>query len=131
MPQVKYLTCLIVLLLTSAELSWAQKDDCELTLRNALEEFNAGHFYGIPSILKPCIDKGFTLEQKQRAYLLLTQTYLLIDDPISAEDSYLKLLKANPEFVTDDARDPIDVVYLSKKFTSSPIFSIYGRVGAN
>lgn len=114
-----------------AQAGWAQTDDCEQTLSRALEEFNAGHFYGIPSILKPCIDNGFSREQNQRAYLLLTETYLLIDDPIAAEDSYLKLLKANPEFVTDDARDPIDVVYLSKKFTAAPIFSFYGSVGPN
>jgi hypothetical protein len=115
----------------SFQFAWGQKNDCEQTLGTALDEFNAGHFYGLSAILKPCIENGFTREQQQRAYILLTQTYLLIDDPIAAEDSYLKLLKANPEFVTDDARDPIDVVYLSKKFTSTPIFSLFAQVGAN
>jgi hypothetical protein len=128
MQRAKYIFFLTLLLNTTLLLA---QDDCEQTLTNALEEFNAGHFYGLSAILKPCIDNGFTLEQQQRAYLLLTQTYLLIDDPIAAEDSYLKLLKANPEFVTDEARDAIDVVYLSKKFTASPIFSLYGRVGGN
>src|SRR3954465_14724663 len=94
----------ITFLLLCTQIAWAQKDDCEQTLTNALEEFNAGHFYGLSAKLKPFIDNGFTLEQKQRAYLLLTQTYLLIDDPIAAEDSYLKLLKANPEFATDESR---------------------------
>jgi hypothetical protein len=125
---VKYIIALTLII--NAHILCAQ-DDCEQTLTNALDEFNAGHFYGLSAILKPCIDNGFTLEQQQRAYLLLTQTYLLIDDPIAAEDSYLKLLRANPEFVTDESRDPIDVVYLSKKFTASPIFSLYGRVGGN
>jgi hypothetical protein len=120
----------VLMFLFCAQLSWAQ-DNCEQTLTTALEEFNAGHFYGLSAILKPCIDNGFTLEQQQRAYLLLTQTYLLIDDPIAAEDSYLKLLKANPEFVTEESRDPIDVIYLSKKFTAAPVFSLYGRVGGN
>lgn len=104
-------------------------NSCEEQLNAASEEFAAGRFYGIPAMLKPCIDKGFTREQKQRAYLLLTQTYLLLEDPIAAEDSYLKVLQANPEFVTDPARDPIDVVYLSKKFTANPIFSLYGKLG--
>lgn len=129
--QVVKTTSLIFILALVAQLTFAQKDDCEHTLNVALEEFNAGHFYGIASILKPCIENGFTREQQQRAYLLLTQTYLLIDDPIAAEDSYLRLLKANPEFVSDDARDPIDVVYLSKKFTSAPIFSLFAKVGPN
>jgi hypothetical protein len=120
-----------LMLLMPTQILFGQTDDCEQTLTTALDEFNAGHFYGLSAILKPCIDNGFTLEQQQRAYLLLAQTYLLIDDPIGAEDSYLKLLKANPEFVTDEARDPIDVVYLSKKFTAAPIFSLFGRVGGN
>lgn len=105
--------------------------DCEQTLNTATEEFNAGHFYGISSMLKPCIDNGFTKEQRQRAYLLLTQSYLLLDDPIGAEDSYLKLLYANPEFIAEPDREPIDVVYLSKKFTSTPIFSLIVKLGGN
>ena len=120
-----------IFLLTLSISATAQKNDCESTLRTALDEFNAGHFYGLSAILKPCMDNGFTREQRQRANLLLVQTYLLLDDPESAEKSYLELLKANPEFVTDITRDPIDVVYLSKKFTSSPIFSLYGKVGPN
>src|SRR4051812_28440872 len=98
----------LFLLLICFQWSYAQVDDCEETLRQAQAEFNAGHFYGISAILKPCIDNGFTKEQQQRAYLLLTQTYLLIDDPTAAEESYLKLLRANPEFETDILRDPID-----------------------
>lgn len=105
--------------------------DCEQTLSMASEEFNAGRFYGIPAMLKPCIDRGFGREQRQRAYLLLAQTYLILDDPISAENSYLEILKANPEFEADTALHPIDLVYLSKKFTADPIFSVFGKLGGN
>lgn len=133
MREIKNIFFLVLLLtlLFDYQLGHGQGDDCEQTLRKALEEFNAGHFYGVSAILQPCIENGFTREQRQRAYLLLTQAYLLTDDPASAEDSYLKLLRANPEFVTDNARDPIDVVYLSKKFTSEPIISFFGKVGVN
>lgn len=109
----------------------AQSTTCEDQLNAAAAEFAAGRFYGIPAMLKPCIDKGFTREQRQRAYLLLTQTYLLLEDPIAAEDSYLRVLKANPEYETDPATDPIEVVYLSKKFTAAPIFSMYFGAGGN
>ncbi len=110
----------------------AQTNECEQTLNQAAEEFNAGHFYGIPSLLKPCIEKNaFTREQQVRAYLLLCQAYLIIDDPIAAEDSYLKLLTADPEYIATDEKDPIDVVFLSKKFTSTPIFTPRIRIGAN
>jgi hypothetical protein len=112
--------------------AWAQSSNsCEDQLNAATAEFEAGRFYGIPAMLKPCIDKGFSREQRQRAYLLLTQTYLLLEDPIAAEDSYLKVLQANPEFLTDPARDPIEVVYLSKKFTADPIFSLFAKIGPN
>jgi hypothetical protein len=121
---------LIVVFLLSRTVGYAQ-ESCEQTLSNALNEFNAGHFYGISAMLKSCIDHGFTKEQRQRAYLLLTQAYLLLDDPIGAEDSYLKLLRANPEFVAEPDREPIDVVYLSKKFTATPVFSLFGKIGSN
>jgi len=111
---------LLIILFSSQ--GFAQGNNCEETLNTAAEEFAAGRFYGIPAMLKPCLDKGFSREQRQRAYLLLTQTYLLLEDPVAAEASYLEVLKANPEFVADPARDPIDLVYLSKKFTAAPVF---------
>lgn len=109
----------------------AQNADCEQTLSFAAAEFEAGRFYGLPEILKSCLKSGFSTEQKIRAYLLLTQTYLILDDPTAAENSYLQLLKANPEFVANPVRDPIDVYYLSKKFTSTAIFTPHFRIGVN
>ena len=112
----------------------AQGSECapDQTLSHAEAEFVAGHFYAIPAILQRCLQsQGFSPEQGVRAYLLLCQVYLIIDDPIAAEDSYLKLLKADPEYVADDKRDPIDIVYLSKKFTATPIFTPHLRAGAN
>src|SRR6267154_5304702 len=103
----------------------AQDNNCEQTLSLAAAEFEAGRFYGLPDILKSCLAKGFSTEQKIRAYLLLTQTYLILDNPTAAENSYLQLLKADPEYVANPVRDPIDVYYLSKKFTTTPIFNPY------
>jgi hypothetical protein len=107
------------------------QNECELTLAHATEEFNAGHLYGIPALLKDCIDKNDNREWRQRAYLLLAETYLLLEDPIGAEQSYLNVLWANPEFVTDEKRDPIDLVYLSRKFTATPIFAWRAFLGPN
>ena len=123
---------IVGLIVTSAlSVNLLAQGTCEEQLNAAAAEFEAGRFYSIPAMLKPCIDKGFSNEQRQRAYLLLTQTYLLLQDPIAAEDSYLKVLRSNPEYETNPEVDPIDIVYLSKKFTAAPIFSIYGRAGAN
>ncbi|MCX7637953.1 MAG: hypothetical protein N2044_08925 [Cyclobacteriaceae bacterium] len=117
-----------ILLVHSAS---AQELTCEQILNQAGDEFNSGRFYGIPRMLADCLDKGFTREQRQRAYLLLVQTYLVLDDPIAAENSYLEVLRANPEYMPDPQTDPIDLVYLSKKFTASPVISVFGRVGIN
>src|SRR5258708_30166033 len=111
--------------------SFSQGSDCEQTLNQATAEFEAGRFYNLPSILKPCIDNGFSKEQKVRSYLLLTQSYLILNDPIAAENSYLQLLTADPEYVANPARDPVDVYYLSRKFTTTPLFASSFRVGVN
>ena len=119
----------IVLLLVSFR-ALAQ-DECEVALNRATDEFNAGHLYVIPSILSGCLQKNQNKEWRQRAFLLLSETYLLLEDPFNAENSYLEVLRANPEFLTDEKRDPIDLVYLSSKFTTTPIFTLFAKAGAN
>ncbi|MBX2916172.1 MAG: PorT family protein [Cyclobacteriaceae bacterium] len=123
---------ILLLLLCLKQLTFCQDIDPEAILLRAGDEFNAGRYYGLPTILKPVIDYGKTTnEQLVRTYLLLTQVYLILDDPAGAEDSYLKLLKADPEYVANPARDPIDVYYLSKKFTSTPVITPHVRGGFN
>ncbi len=118
-----------LLIISCTSLVYAQGSECDQTLSHAETEFNAGHFYSIPSILQKCLNQGLSQEQSVRAYLLLCQAYLIIDDPIAADDSYLKLLRADPEYVADERKDPIDIVYLSKKFTATPIFTPHFRLG--
>jgi hypothetical protein len=126
----KRLFAVCIMLMSVSSRSFGQDENCEITLTQATEEFQAGHFYSIPAILSKCLDR-FTSEQRQRAHILLTQTYLLLDDPLGAKRSYIEVLRANPEFVADPNVHTIDVVYLSKKFTSSPVFSWFGKVGTN
>lgn len=122
--------CVVLIMVCIAGHSRAQ-DECELILVKATDEFNAGHLYGIAAMLKDCLDKNQNREWRQRANLLLAETYLLLEDPLGAEESYLNVLRANPEYLTDASRDPIDLVYLSGKFTATPIFSLYGYAGPN
>jgi hypothetical protein len=122
--------CLLVTILFFAGTALCQ--DCEQSLTDATSDFEAGRFYGIPSLLKDCLEKGFSEDQKVRAYLLLTQVYLVVNDPIAAEDSYLRLLKTDPEYVASPTRDAIDVFYLSKKFTTTPKFTPhFFQLGSN
>ncbi|MCE2934943.1 MAG: outer membrane beta-barrel protein [Cyclobacteriaceae bacterium] len=117
--------------------SWAvaqdvprSSDDVELVLQQAVGEFNAGHFYGIPALLAPVLTQA-TNEQRKRGYLLLCQVYLIIDEPLAADSSYLSVLKADPEFIPTEKIDQIEVVYLSSKFTAAPVITPRFFVGLN
>jgi hypothetical protein len=131
MEYYKSILVLLVIAVCSGTVRAQSHEECEQVLNGAVEEFNAGHFYGIPAMLHDCLEKNQRAAWRQRAYILLAETYLLLDDPTGAERSYLEIIRANPEFVPDRERDPIDLVYLGSKFTGSPIFSLYGRIGAN
>ena len=120
-----------LLLISFALQVYAQGSECDQKLSQAETEFNAGHFYSIPTILGDCPEGKLSQESTVRAYLLLCQAYLILDNPMAADDSYLRLLKADPEYVANETRDPIDVVYLSKKFTATPIFTPHLRLGFN
>ncbi len=104
---------------------------CQESLDNANEEFEHGHFYQIKAILDGCLNRGFTKEQKIQAHFLLTRTFLFLDKPDSAEYHYLEFLKLNPLFKIDEEKDPIDIVYLSEKFTTTPLISLNFRGGTN
>jgi opacity protein-like surface antigen len=107
-------------------------NECELILSDAEGHFGAGRFSDIPALLQACIDRNaYSREEQIRVYMILTQVYLLSDDPVNAEASYLKLLTADPEFVASESVDPIDVVYLSKKFTTTPVFTPHFKIGPN
>ncbi len=126
-----FLILVLAVALASPQVRAQESVGCLQSLARANDEFSAGRFFGIPSILSECLRNGFSNEQQVQAYLLLVQTYLILEDPIAAEDSYLKLLRADPEYVPSPDKDPIDVVYLSKKFTATPIFTPHLRVGGN
>lgn len=125
------LSILIYILGSVSNFSLAQSV-CAVSLSDAQDNYESGHLYGIPALLKPCLDNGFSKAEKIQAYWLLTSTYLIIDDPISAEDSYLKLLNLDPEYKIDEQSGSVEIVHLSKKFKTTPIFTwTYGKVGLN
>jgi hypothetical protein len=107
------------------------QDECEQSLNKASEEFNLGHHIGVPDMLSSCMDHNQNREWRQRANLLLAETYLLLENDSASEESYLEVLRANPEYETDQQRDPVDLVYLSSRFTATPIFTLSGKIGPN
>ena len=105
---------------------------CSELLNKAENEFEAGHLYEIPGLLKDCLDKGFTKEEKIRANRLLTITYLYLDQLNNADESYLKLLKLDPEFKPNPLIDPAELFYLHENFITNPFFTLnLIRIGTN
>jgi len=102
---------------------------CAQNWDEAQSEFKEGHLYSIPSLLQDCIEGG-SKQDKIDAYRMLTITYLYIDDPYGAQNSFLGLLKLDPEYRIKPS-DPVELEYLSKEFITTPIFSWRVRGGIN
>lgn len=103
----------------------SQAQICSEVIGQAEDEYDIGHLYAIPDLLRDCLNRGFTKEEKIRAYRLLTLTYLFIDEPQKADSAYLKLLKLSPEFEPNELTDPIELFYLHDDFITTPYFSLY------
>jgi len=122
-----FLATMIFLGLSQFALAQSQ---CSNVLIQARDEFDAGHLNGIASLLNDCLNQGFTKEQKVEAYRLLTITYLYLDDPFGAEQSFLGLLEIEPEYRILPT-DPVELEYLSNRFITTPIISYFGKIGTN
>lgn len=109
-------------------LSHAQTQ-CTDALARANEQLNSGNVEKIPTILFDCIDQ-LSKENKVEAYKLLSIAYLYLDDPMGAETSFLALLEVDPEFVVDP-NDPVELLYLSKQYITTPIISWAAKLGGN
>jgi len=112
------LLCAFIFLTTS---TFGQ--DCGAILDQAKASFRDGNLYDIPGILDPCLN-SYSREQRVEAYELLTLIYLYIDEPDKAEVSYLELLSADYEWEPDSSTE-VEVDFMSKKFKTTPIFTIY------
>lgn len=108
------------------------QDQCSISLGKAEDMYDLGKFYEIPDIIDPCMQNGFTREQKIRAYRLLTLTYLFLDYYEEADKTYLELLKLSPEYNINEELDPMEIINHHDKFTTKPIFYLtLGKVGVN
>lgn len=106
--------------------------DCVLKLREAQRLYDQGVIENIPELLTPCINKGFTREDKLQAYKLLIQVYQFDDNTIKSEETILDFLGLFPEYVSTPA-DPPEFVQLLNSVEVIPRFSagIHGGTGYN
>lgn len=102
---------------------------CAQTLRLAQSIYDQGRLHELPALLQECILHGFNDEEKVSAYKLLTLTHIYLEEPEKADEMMLALLRADTEFMVNDAVDPAEFVALYKTFRTYPVYRIGGKLG--
>ncbi len=120
---------LTTLLLSSSGYSFAQEaeeaeQDCSVILKQAESTYDAGKIENVPSLLEKCIEKGFSKEEKLRAYKLIISSYLFDDKQEKANEFMLKLLKLDPEYELNKTTETTEFIQLFETYRTEPVYSI-------
>jgi len=119
----------ILVFVTIAPYAYTQTD-CSFQLDSAKNLFENGIIEEIPQVLNPCIEEGFTREQKISAYKLIILTYLFDDNQQGAESTMLQFLDDFPNYeIRPD--DPVEFVYLFESYRTLSVFSVGFFMGPN
>ncbi len=103
----KYFLVFLILFIGLATNEAFAQNNCDWSAINeAAQKYQTGNFDEVLKILKPCIDNGFSSEQKVQAYRLSAKTYLALDNDSAANLSILELLALEPAFRPDYLNDP-------------------------
>lgn len=123
---------------TNAVLAQKKKDnsneDCKSQLDEAKQWYEEGDLERVEEIEKCVTDpKSMSREKRIEGLQLLTESYLYTDRISKADKSFRSLLKVDPLYDPDSLAPEIshDLIYLSKTFSRTPIFSMYFGAGAN
>jgi iron complex outermembrane receptor protein len=98
-----------ILLFTCSLLATAclYSQECgQIALEQAQKEYEVGRLSQVISLIKPCLDKGFTNDEKIQAYRLLALTYLANDNTDSAGSMIERILQIDPSYTPNTVFDP-------------------------
>ncbi len=97
-------------------------EDCGTALSRADHAYELGAFREVLSILAPCLPSGIADEDVWRGYRLQAISYLLLDQPDSAEESTRQMLRRNPFYRAVPEQDPYEFAKLLESLGSYPEF---------
>ncbi len=97
------------------------QNSCAEQLANAEKLYESGQIDKVAAMVEPCLEKGFTKDEKARAYRLISLCNLYYNEDEEAEKAFLELLKAKPEYKIKDS-DPSEFVNLYQEFRTAPVF---------
>ena len=128
--RLKACICLWLLFIALVPSVWAQ-GDCGQNLARAQQLYDEGKLQQIPQFLNKCIKGGFTLEERIKAYRLLTLSYLFTNEQTLADDAFTKLLRLAPDYKVDKENDPATLVHLYQSYRTAPVLSFSLIFGPN
>lgn len=109
-------------------------EQCESQLHEAKEWYIEGDLERVVEI-EPCLKnpKSLSREKRLEGLQLLTESYLYTNEIKKADNVFRDLLRVDPLYYADSNNTDIshDLIYLSRTFSRTPIFSMYFGAGAN
>lgn len=115
---VKYLFFIVLIFLAASGYS---QNSCAEKLEKAEELYESGQINKVESYLMSCLEKGFSKQEKARAYRLLTLCNLYYNNDKEAEKNFLELLRVDKEYKIKES-DPSEFVALRQEYRTAPVF---------
>ncbi len=103
--------------------------DCSTSLRDAQHSYEVGDFRTVLGILSPCVEKNLNSDDTWRGYRLMAISYLLLDNPDSADISMRRMLARNPLYIPNPAIDPEEFIKALNEYEYYPKISLGAQVG--
>ncbi len=128
----RYFKIVVIAAIVLMQQTWVfgQAEGCGASLQKAQNLYNQGMIDEIADILKPCLENGFTRNQRNEAYKLIILASLLDGNQQQAESTMIEFLKKNPEYEVM-ANDPVEFVYLFETYRTLSVFSVGLKFGPN
>ena len=130
MKNLKYLLTIVpVFLMTQSP---AQEENCAFRLREAQQLYEAGRIEDIPGMLQPCIERGFTQEERLTAFKLIILCQIYNDNQQKAHEDMLAFLKRYPEYELSPT-DPNEFRIIFNQYRTRPIldFGAFAGISRN
>lgn len=119
--------CLLFSLATSYA-SAQSTTNCADQLKKARKTYNEGVIEKVESILRPCLNNGFSDDEKLEAYKLIILANIYDENIAAAEKNMLEFLHIEPEYEINPSTDPEEFSLLFNEFHTSPKWS-FGLIG--
>lgn len=109
------------LLLFISQVIFAQTD-CVTKLKTAESNFDNGKIREVEPLLRGCIEDGFTKDEKIRAYKLIAQSCIYLEQQKEADTLILKILQLDPDQKINPSIDPREYIVKFETFRTLPVF---------